>query len=224
MAGVSRVARETAPLTASTKSATCGRRWPPSTGSGSTSGCTPPRSHSTQASRRCRWRAPDIGPATQSVRFVTAADERSHRRPRPILQTASGRGTLIGRFSASATVPVEQPRGVSYEDPHSYGSYLIGNAGTVRSVRACQRSHYRAPSFGRGGGQPTIETPPHLIEPSSKFVHDEGLEQLANLPVDALLDSAVLAPAIAVSAALVSGLAARMVDVCEDHLPRRRFD
>jgi hypothetical protein len=50
------------------------------------------------------------------------------------------------------------------------------------------------------------------------------MEQLANLPVDALLDPAVLTPAIAVSAALVSGLAARMVEFCEDHLPRRRSD
>jgi hypothetical protein len=50
------------------------------------------------------------------------------------------------------------------------------------------------------------------------------MEQLANLPVHALLDPAVLVPAIAVSAALVSGLAARMIEVCEDHLPRRRSD
>ena len=97
-------------------------------------------------------------------------------------------------------------------------------AGTVRSVDACQRSHYRASSFGRGGDNPTIETPAYLIEPGSRFVHDEGMEQLANLPVHALLDPAVLVPAIAVSAALVSGLAARMIEVCEDHLPRRRSD
>ena len=83
---------------------------------------------------------------------------------------------------------------------------------------------YRAPSFGRGGDNPTIETPAYLIEPGSRFVHDEGMEQLANLPVHALLDPAVLVPAIAVSAALVSGLAARMIEVCEDHLPRRRSD
>ena len=50
------------------------------------------------------------------------------------------------------------------------------------------------------------------------------MEQLANLPVNALLDPAVLVPAIAVSAALVSGLAARMIEACEDHLPRRRSD
>jgi hypothetical protein len=49
------------------------------------------------------------------------------------------------------------------------------------------------------------------------------MEQLANLLVDALFDPAVLMPAIAVSAALLSGLAARMVEICEDHLPRRRF-
>jgi hypothetical protein len=79
-----------------------------------------------------------------------------------------------------------------------------------------------APSFGRGGDNPTIETPAYLIEPRSRFVHDEGMEQLANLPVDTLLDPAVLAPAIAVSAALFSGLAARMFELCEDHLPRRR--
>ena len=76
----------------------------------------------------------------------------------------------------------------------------------------------------RGGDNPTNETPAYLIERSSHFVHDEGMEQLANLPVDALLNPAVIGSAIAVSAALVSGLAARMVEICEDHMPRRRSD
>jgi hypothetical protein len=50
------------------------------------------------------------------------------------------------------------------------------------------------------------------------------MEQLANLTVDALLDPAVLAPAIAVSAALLSGLAARLVELCQEHLPTRQSD
>jgi hypothetical protein len=50
------------------------------------------------------------------------------------------------------------------------------------------------------------------------------MEQLANLLVDSVLDPAVLAPAIAVSAALVSGLAARLVELCQDHLQARQSD
>ncbi len=50
------------------------------------------------------------------------------------------------------------------------------------------------------------------------------MEQLTNLLVDALLDPAVLVPTIAVSAALVSGLAARLVELCQDYLPRRQPD
>jgi len=50
------------------------------------------------------------------------------------------------------------------------------------------------------------------------------MEQLANLPVDTLFDPAVFAPAIAVSAAMVSGVAARMIEVFQDHLPQRRSD
>ena len=57
-----------------------------------------------------------------------------------------------------------------------------------------------------------------------KFVHDEGMEQLTNLLVEALLDPAVLAPTIAVSAALFSGLAAWLVELCQDHLPTRQSD
>jgi hypothetical protein len=74
----------------------------------------------------------------------------------------------------------------------------------------------------RGGDNPTKETPPYLIESTVKFVHDEGMEQLVNLPVEALLDPVVFAPAIAVSAALFSGLAARLVEFCQDHLPTHR--
>jgi hypothetical protein len=77
---------------------------------------------------------------------------------------------------------------------------------------------------GFGGDNPTNETPPYLIEPTVRFVHDGGMEQLANLTVDALLDPAVLVPAIAVSATLVSGLAARLVERCQEYLPRRQPD
>ena len=48
------------------------------------------------------------------------------------------------------------------------------------------------------------------------------MEQLANLMIDPLLDPAVLVPTIAVSAALVSGLAARLVERWQEHLPRVR--
>ena len=75
-----------------------------------------------------------------------------------------------------------------------------------------------------GGDNPTNETPPYLIEPTFKFVHDEGMEQPANLLIEALLDPAVFAPAIAVSAALLSGLAARLVELCQEHLPTRQSD
>ena len=77
---------------------------------------------------------------------------------------------------------------------------------------------------GAGGDYPTIETPARLIALGAKLVHDEGMEQLANLPVDTFLDPAVFAPAIMVSAAMVSGLAARMIEICQDHLPQRRSD
>jgi hypothetical protein len=50
------------------------------------------------------------------------------------------------------------------------------------------------------------------------------MEQPANLLIEALLDPAVFAPAIAVSAALLSGLAARLVELCQEHLPTRQSD
>lgn len=72
-----------------------------------------------------------------------------------------------------------------------------------------------------GGDNPTNETPAHLIEPTAQLVHDDGMEHLTNLTVDAVLDPAVLAPAIAFSATLLSGLGARLVEFCQDQRPSR---
>ena len=93
-----------------------------------------------------------------------------------------------------------------------------------RNVSSCELAESQEICRSAGGDDPTIETPAPLIALSAKLVHDEGVEQLANLPVDALLDPAVFAPAIMVSAAMVSGLAARMIEICQDHLPQRRSD
>lgn len=70
-----------------------------------------------------------------------------------------------------------------------------------------------------GGDSPTSETPPSLIESTSNFVHDAGVEQLANLAVDAVLDPVVLGSTVVVTAVLVSGLAARLFELGQDHLP-----
>jgi len=47
------------------------------------------------------------------------------------------------------------------------------------------------------------------------------MESLTGPLADTLFDPVVLASAIAASAALISGLAARVVEVFEDRLPRR---
>ena len=64
--------------------------------------------------------------------------------------------------------------------------------------------------------------PVGLIEPSPDFVHDAGMKQITDLAVDRVIDPVVLVPSIVVVAALASGLVARVVEFCEDHLPRRR--
>jgi hypothetical protein len=64
--------------------------------------------------------------------------------------------------------------------------------------------------------------PVGLIESSPNFVHDAGMEQITNLAVETALDPVVLVPSIAVGAALASGLVARMIEFCEDHLPKGR--
>ena len=65
----------------------------------------------------CRWRAPDIWSAAQSVRFVAAADERSHRRhdsassSRPIEERHPdadrlASGDVVIWFGADASMPL----------------------------------------------------------------------------------------------------------------------
>lgn len=73
--------------------------------------------------------------------------------------------------------------------------------------------------FGRDN--PTTQTPASPIVSEPRNVHDAGMESLTGPLTDTLLDPVVLASAIAVSAALISGLAARVVEVFEDRLPRR---
>jgi hypothetical protein len=48
------------------------------------------------------------------------------------------------------------------------------------------------------------------------------MEQLASIPIDVLVDPAVLLPSLAVCAALVSGVAARVVEFVEDLIQRRK--
>ena len=60
------------------------------------------------------------------------------------------------------------------------------------------------------------------IEPSSDFVHDAGMQQITDLAVDTVIDPVVLVPSIVAVAALASGFVARVIEFCEDHLPRRR--
>ena len=73
--------------------------------------------------------------------------------------------------------------------------------------------------FGRDN--PTTQTPASPIASEPRSVHDAGMQSLTGLLADTLLDPVVLASAFAVSAALISGLAARVLEVCEERVPRR---
>ena len=72
-----------------------------------------------------------------------------------------------------------------------------------------------------GRDNPTTQTPVSPIVSGPRSVHDAGMESLTGLLTETLLDPVVLASAIAVSAALISGFAARVVEVFEERLPRR---
>lgn len=82
----------------------------------------------------------------------------------------------------------------------------------------------RRSPLSTGRDNPTHETPVCLIEPSASFGHDAGMEQIATLAVETIVDPVVLVPSIVVGTALASGLVARVIEFCEDRLSRRRFD
>lgn len=72
-----------------------------------------------------------------------------------------------------------------------------------------------------GGDNPTPETPGSPIEIRARAVHDRGMEILTRRLAEVLLDPVVIVAAVVLSAALLSGFVARVVQAVEALRPVR---
>jgi hypothetical protein len=75
------------------------------------------------------------------------------------------------------------------------------------------------PARVSGWGFPHRETPTRSIEPAAAVRHDDGMESVLAAVIEILLDPAVLVGAVVASFVLLSGLAARVVELAEGHGP-----